>query len=995
MALYQPSNITPSTFAGIGGGVIDANDNVSISWQVNGTSGMTAFSIAVYQNNTSSTLVHTFSSGALSTPFYGTDGAGNVQFYVYEPGTTWAAAGLTNGNEYKLKITMQWDGGSVVQTSESVFRTRATPSLSVSPSTGTLTSVAETFTGSYSQAQGDAITWARWTLTDAEGDVLDDTGAIYTGVLSYSYDGFFNGQTYLLTLTVETASGMERTVTNTYAVSYSSAPQSGGISLVCNPDDSVTLSWAAGADIPGVPSAQDYGSIADGVLHLAANRSISWDTVNGEDMAFSSPYCFAWRGKIAQPGSDTATVSSGSWELYKTYPQTGSTDKSVTVSSGSWTQNPNAATSGTETETFTVSAMTEKTSTSTQTTSVVLNQMDAPFYTPFARIIIKRPYPISDYSSTYNTTGLDGSVGATTVLEDDYTLSLRVSSSSSSDFGKTLTVYTNVTTTAYTFSEQKTTSYSGISSPGVVSTTADSASVSKTATNKILLTGVASYSGTYSVTVSYNYEVSPNNLYVGYATGTLGISGATLTGASVLSSSATGGTTVSTSSSGGFTVTMYNATTAAANATIRLNYTTQTTGSDSYRTIVTGRKAGATSASVVSTTATRATVSMGTDGAYTVTMYYSSAVSRTAVISFSLPDYLTASGVAVISDGTTDASLNLVSTGSGYGIRLVIGNQTAATVAVPTGAWNALAVVRTGTLEAAFFSSGGSYMGGAEAAFSAPMPSPAASVEANGEQWCDYIFISSDADYDFASVGYEPGWDGQSLFYAAFSSDLQAGTVTSEDSLSAAIYRREGTTLSPIGVFGGTVHSIRDYSIRSGAEYAYEMFYVVSGTYSAGAESAPMCRRFRQHTLIEAEEDPNESGVYHPIHVWRFRDNLDAGSYTNQNQPVLLDNFTAYPLWQPHSPRAKTGTLTALLGRFENGVYRGETADDMNALFALSASVNPLFYRDMKGNLYLVRLAGPITQAVNNLTGAMEVSVSVPWVETGDADGAKIYTVEG
>ena len=94
MALYQPSNITPSTFAGIGGGVIDATDNVSISWQVNGTSAMTGFSIAIYQNNSSSTLVGTFSAD-LSPAFYGTDANGNPVFYVYEPGVTWASKNLS------------------------------------------------------------------------------------------------------------------------------------------------------------------------------------------------------------------------------------------------------------------------------------------------------------------------------------------------------------------------------------------------------------------------------------------------------------------------------------------------------------------------------------------------------------------------------------------------------------------------------------------------------------------------------------------------------------------------------------------------------------------------------------------------------------------------------------------------------------------------------------------------------------------------------------
>jgi hypothetical protein len=351
-----------------------------------------------------------------------------------------------------------------------------------------------------------------------------------------------------------------------------------------------------------------------------------------------------------------------------------------------------------------------------------------------------------------------------------------------------------------------------------------------------------------------------------------------------------------------------------------------------------------------------------------------------------MPQTLETEDLLVLSDGTTDAFLNLAD----GAVVLFVGGLDAASVPAPVGAWSMLAIVRVGEMDVRFYNGGGTLVGEESVSFADALPSPVSSVTLNGEQWCDYVYISQNASYDFTSS--EPGWDGDTLFYAAFASDLQAGTVGSDESLSVAIYRQEGTVLSPIGIFGSGVKTIRDYGIRSGAEYVYEMFYITSGAYSAGAESAPMCRQFRQHTLIEAEEDAEVPGVYHPVNVWRFRDNVDAGAYTNQNQPVLLENFTKYPLWQPSSPAAKSGTLTALLGRFENGVYSGDNASAMEALFALSGSVNPLFYRDMKGNLYMVRLAGPISQTVNNVSGMLEVSVSVPWVEVGDAGDVKIYT---
>lgn len=45
--LYQPTNISPSMAGALGNGVIDANNSLTVSWQVNGNSPMTAFQITI------------------------------------------------------------------------------------------------------------------------------------------------------------------------------------------------------------------------------------------------------------------------------------------------------------------------------------------------------------------------------------------------------------------------------------------------------------------------------------------------------------------------------------------------------------------------------------------------------------------------------------------------------------------------------------------------------------------------------------------------------------------------------------------------------------------------------------------------------------------------------------------------------------------------------------------------------------------------------------
>ena len=101
--LLQPSNITPSTFAGEGYATVAVADPVRITWQVNGNTPMTGFQITIYENSVGS-FSPIWNSALISTgaPFYGTDEKGNPVFFTYAPeNTAWEDLGLADGQEYK------------------------------------------------------------------------------------------------------------------------------------------------------------------------------------------------------------------------------------------------------------------------------------------------------------------------------------------------------------------------------------------------------------------------------------------------------------------------------------------------------------------------------------------------------------------------------------------------------------------------------------------------------------------------------------------------------------------------------------------------------------------------------------------------------------------------------------------------------------------------------------------------------------------------------
>ena len=81
MALFQPTNVYPSTLSGEGAGTVDATQALTVSWQVNGNSPMVAYQIKIMQNDTDSTLKFDSGKTTLATPFFGTNMRG---FFVVQ-----------------------------------------------------------------------------------------------------------------------------------------------------------------------------------------------------------------------------------------------------------------------------------------------------------------------------------------------------------------------------------------------------------------------------------------------------------------------------------------------------------------------------------------------------------------------------------------------------------------------------------------------------------------------------------------------------------------------------------------------------------------------------------------------------------------------------------------------------------------------------------------------------------------------------------------------
>lgn len=342
--LYQPTNVYPSLTGGLGNGVIDADKDLTVSWQVNGNTAMDSFSIQIYKNDTASTLCYSSGTQTENCPFHGVSYTGEIQFFSYTISVSdLASAGIINGNEYKMVISQTSGSTTVTQIAASAFYARATPAISIATFPTELPYSKYTFELEY-PSSGDPLNWARWRVAnwDAEAEeavnILYDSGDIYgASDLRCEYDGFLSGERYAVRCDIETSYGVQTSTGWTaFTAAYDLLDFSGELvaNKICG-SSGIQLTLDNLKYIPGTGSGS-Y-SVTDRTVTLESGASIYWDTVNYRDMEISTPWTFFFRGNLtASPGQITAYRAGDDFN-FQLIVDTSSTTPAITVYLGSKT----------------------------------------------------------------------------------------------------------------------------------------------------------------------------------------------------------------------------------------------------------------------------------------------------------------------------------------------------------------------------------------------------------------------------------------------------------------------------------------------------------------------------------------------------------------------------------------------------------------------------------------------------------------------------------
>ena len=180
-------------------------------------------------------------------PIYG--GRGNDSYLIV---TVPSEEGkLENGAEYKWKVSLTDSLGHTVESKEYYFTCIEEPKLEITSENitdGTLNTANAIFTGNYTCTS--PLVYHRFILSK-DGEIVKDTGEVYSQYLSFEYDMFIKGN-YSLVLQTENEGKMKAETGLDFVVEYTSAPTNVAPECYVSPDEnSVVVDFSGVMTIPG------------------------------------------------------------------------------------------------------------------------------------------------------------------------------------------------------------------------------------------------------------------------------------------------------------------------------------------------------------------------------------------------------------------------------------------------------------------------------------------------------------------------------------------------------------------------------------------------------------------------------------------------------------------------------------------------------------------------------------------------------------------------
>lgn len=195
-----------------------------------------------------------------------------------------------------------------------------------------------------------------------------------------------------------------------------------------------------------------------------------------------------------------------------------------------------------------------------------------------------------------------------------------------------------------------------------------------------------------------------------------------------------------------------------------------------------------------------------------------------------------------------------------------------------------------------------------------------------------------------------------------------------------------------------------DFGARNNTEYIYRAYYGLGAEngYCYETERSIKMRYYWNWAILECEKKETRyqylpghtytNAMYHVKRVFQFQGNVSSGQVSNDNDPMVEDNFTPYPTVQKSTRIGLSGTLKAVVGKTRNGVFK-DSIREIDTLMELGTRETVKFLRDRKGNIRRIDVSGAIKKTTGDTYAEQPVEAEVPWVEVADAKDAQIVSM--
>lgn len=967
--------------------------------------------------------------------------SGNTIYFNFSHDTGWI---LTNGNNSRVTTDITFSvsetqpsgtqlSGVVavssgdtfynqfftVQNSASSFITRTKPTLAITPLTTTpVASATQSFTATYSQAQGDSINTVRWQLFNADdmSAPIDDTGDISTSVLFYEYNGLFDGQSYTVICTITTESGVSVSAELSFAVQYEQETYTGDflVAPICN-ENSNLLQWDSVENIPGVNTPNGTALVQDGQLILPENATVAWSQKTDENgelqpINFEQPWTILWRGEA----SFSANGWDGDFNKYRFQCSAFSHNGDLyIVAGGEYSVISNngqaycfSVSNGELSDQREISGYNFE-SESTYVSDVGFNASDDTLI-----MLLDRPgkkiiyFSVLNGAFTYSGEIMPSALGFTNMDYNDINQILF-----SPQNGDLLVVSGNSTSAPDTYwlkyglkAGNSFSSFSDISGASSAVLGSRYISFSPDGSSLVVVTAdsqsnpteltiqVYSVNGqTFTEAVKTDFTINAQNFSSISFDGDWLVCAFT-TAAVLFSVTSTAVTLISTSL---FPETFTCENSAFTNVN---NIFIFGGHSASLAEVLVYKKesSGLTYVTKLSTVGHNP-IWPSRNPTYVASVDFNP--SKTMLVAaLGQPSIVNYWSCEQVLFSVQPQNIEVERTLSW--INMKTGEQVVASVSLAFENTTDIIIAITPSLIRAYAFENDLYLGQAEAATTSFLQQNIESAQLQGKQECDYFAVvdgdGSNILTDLTDPSFSPSWNSEQYtldLFANFITGIDGGTGTGAGT-GFRIYRRtaDGTENIEITTLPSTVYKLKDYGIKSNESYIYDFYvYDANGAFMGvkTTEEMPLKRQFKRFSLLATQYNEGDN-CYHVVKEYQFSCNIQDMAVSNNSNKSSLQNFTPYPTVFQSTANYASGTLQALIGFVDPKVYKyWDSTQLMDELNALSTTTNTLFLKDMKGHLWMVDV-GTVQMTATQKTREMQVTISLPWTEIGDASDVSI-----